>query len=181
MDSAHSGSYDFVLTTEERANFRRLTRHRLHTRGGALGWWPTVAALAAILAAWLWLALSGAVAPHASQIALMFGVASYFLGKWLHHWEIERAYARIAAANEAADDGRRTVVIDEAFVGAEARAIKAQYRWESFVEAEEAVGLALLWTTQFQAVVVPLRVFADAGQRAAFLAFARDKIKPPQA
>jgi hypothetical protein len=173
------GPYDFVLTTEERANFRRLARHRRRRRGGTLGWWPTVAALAFILAAWLWLALSGAVAPHASQIALMFGVASYFLGKWLHHWEIERAYARIAAVSEAADDGRRTVVIDEAFVGAEARTIKAQYRWESFVEVEEAAGLALLWTVQFQAVVVPIRVFANAQQCAAFLTLVRGKIKRP--
>ena len=181
MDSAHLGPYDFVLTKEERTNFRRLTRHRWRTRGGTLDWWPTVAALAAIFVAWLWLALSGVVAPHASQIALMFGVASYFLGKWLHHWEIERAYAHIAAASEAADDGRRTIVIDEAFVGGETRTINVQYRWESFVEVEEAAGMAVLWTTQFHAVVVPIRVFATAEQRAAFLALARRKIKTPQA
>ena len=180
MDSAHLGPYDFVLTMEERANFRRLARHRWRTRGGTLGWRPTVGALALIIAAWLWLALSGAVAPHASQIALMFGVGSYFLGKWLHHWEIERAYARIAAAGEAADDGRRTVVIDEAFVGAETGTIKAQYRWENFVALEEAAGMVVLWTKQLQAVVVPVRVFANAEQRAAFLALARGRINPSQ-
>jgi hypothetical protein len=173
--------YDFVLTKEERANFRRLATHRWRTSGAALSWWPTVAALAVILVAWLWLALSGAVAPRASQIALMFGVGSYFLGKWLHHWEIERAYARTAAASEAKDDGRRIVVIDEAFVAAETRTIKARYSWENFVAVEEAAGMAVLWMTPLHAVVVPIRAFTNAQQRAAFLALARGKIKPPQA
>lgn len=181
MDPALLGPYDFVLTQEERANFRRLAKHRSQTNGVALSWWPTVAALAVILSAWFWLALSGAIAPRASQIALMFGVGSYFLGKWLHHWEIERAYARTAAASEAEDDGRRIVVIDEAFVGAETPTIKARYSWENFVAVEEAAGMAVLWMTQLHAVVVPIRAFTNAEQGAAFLAFARGKIKPAQA
>ena len=181
MNAEHSGPYDFVLTKEERENFRRLTRYRQRTTGQTLSWQPTIAALVVIFAAWLWLALSGAVAPGASQIALMFGVGSYFLGKWLHHWEIERAYARLAAISEAADDGRRIVQIGEAFVRAETRMIKAQYSWENFVEVEEAAGMAVLWMRQLHAVVIPIRAFANAERRAAFLALARSNIKPPAA
>lgn len=92
-------------------------------------------------AAWLWLALSGAGAPHASQIALAFGVGSDFLGAWR----------------------------------------QARYRRDNLVELEEAAGMIVLWMTQRHAVAVPVRVFANVEQRAAFLAFARGKIKPSQA
>src|ERR1700755_698123 len=98
MDAARLGPFNYVLTAEELRAVKAQARRRWRASGAPkLNWLPTVVAMVLLLGAWFWLAMSGAVSPRASQIALIFGVAGFFTGKWLHHWEIERAYVRADA------------------------------------------------------------------------------------
>jgi hypothetical protein len=185
MKSARLGPYAYVLTAEERQRIKRRARQLWRMSGGAtLTWWPTTFAMLVILALWLLLAMSGRVTPHASQIALMFGVAAFFAGKNLHHWEIERVYARADArwsAGELAEDREFSVAADDAIVAVEGRSHKTEIGWDNFVRVEEAAGLVWLDMSNFQSVVVAARAFPDAEQRAAFVALARAKIKPADA
>jgi hypothetical protein len=181
MDSARLGPYTYTLTDDERAKVRRRVRWLWRSEGGAtLGWLPTLVALLVILGVSLWLAIAGAMNAHSAEVALMFGVASYFTGKWLHQWEIERAYDRAEAKwrAEASRDDPFSIAIDDTIVVVEAPAFKAQYRWENFTKVEETAGLVWLWMPRFRALVVSERAFSDPGRRAAFLALARAKIKP---
>jgi hypothetical protein len=182
MDSARLGPYNYVLTAQELESVRRRARRRWRASGGAtLSWGPTILALLVIFGLWLWLATSGAVSPSASQFALMFAVAAFFTGKWLHQWEIERAYARVEAdwsARELAEGPQRSVAIEDAFVAVERHTHKAQIGWDNFTGVEDSAGLVWLWMSNFQSVVVAARAFPDAERRAAFVSFARAKIKP---
>ena len=180
MDSTRLGPFAYVLSEEERTKIQRRVRLLWRTSGATLGWWPTTIALAVILGVSLWLTLAGAMTAHSSQIALLFGVASFFAGKWLHQWEIERAYERAQAKwrGEASSNDQFSIAIDDAIIAVEAPKFKAQYRWEAFVKLEETGGLIWFWSPRFRALVVSERAFPDPDQRAAFLAFARARIKP---
>jgi hypothetical protein len=177
MDSQKLGPYSFALTDEERESHRKRAAQRWRASGAALGWQPMVIALALILAFWLVLAIGGLINPAASQFALMFGVASFFVGKWLHQWEIEGAYARMEArwrAQETASHARMSVTVDETLV-----AIEGRYDWSQFVDFEEDAGLIWLWMSRNQAAVIPARAFPSAEQRAALLTLLRARIKSP--
>jgi hypothetical protein len=183
MDSARLGPYSYVLTDEERTRIQRRVRLLWRTSGATLGWWPTIIALAVILGVSLWLTLAGAMTAHSSEVALLFGVASYFTGKWLHQWEIERAYAQAQAKlrRETSSDDQFSIAIDDAVIAVETPKFKAQYRWESFIKIDGTAGLIWFWLPRFRAVVVSERAFPDSDQRAAFLAFAHARIKPGRA
>jgi hypothetical protein len=177
MDSQKFGPYSFALTNEEREIHRKRATRRWRSNGAArLGWWPMAVALALIMAFWLLLAIGGFINPASSQFALMFGVASFFVGKWLHQWEIERAYARMEALwreQEAANHAEMTVAVEETRV-----AIEGRYGWPQFVAVEDDSNLIWLWMSRNQAAIIPARALPDAEHRAALLAFLRARIKP---
>jgi len=110
----------------------------------------------------------------------MFGVASFFTGKWLHQWEIERAYDRAEAKwrGETSRDGQFSIAMDDTIVTVEARAFKAQYRWENFTKVEEMAGLVWLWMPRLRALVVSQRAFPDPGAAPPFLPSPAPKSSP---
>jgi hypothetical protein len=171
------GPYCFALTNEEREIHRKRALQRWRSSGLAtLGWWPMVIALALILAFWLFLAIGGFINPATSQLALMFGVASFFVGKWLHQWEIERAYARVDAelrALDAASHAEMSIAVGETQV-----AVEGRYDWSQFVDCEDHADLVWLWMSRNQAAIIPARAFPDPEQRAALQAFLRARINP---
>lgn len=173
------GPYSFALTNEEREIHRKRALQRWRSSGLAtLGWWPMVIALALILAFWLFLAIGGFINPATSQLALMFGVASFFVGKWLHQWEIERAYARMNAewrALDAASHVEVSIAVEDIQV-----ALEGRYDWSQFIDCEDYADLIWLWMSRNQAAIVPARAFPDPEQRAALLAFLRARIKSPK-
>jgi hypothetical protein len=185
MDSARLGPYAFVLTPEELAIVRRRARHRWRMSGGpTLGRWPMILALLALVGVWLLLVTGGVLAPRPSQIALMFAVAAFFAGRWLHQWEVDRAFARADAqwsGRQRPEDRELSVAADDAIVSVDGRTHKTEIGWDNFTNVGEAAGLVWLEMVNFQSVVVAERAFADAQQRAAFLALARAKIKPDAA
>jgi YcxB-like protein len=184
MDPTDCGPFAYVLTEDELTFLLQRTTQRWRASQEQLTWTPTIVALAVILSASLGLAIGGVVSPHSSQVALMFGVASYFAGFWLHHWQLERAADKARADwrnRELASGIQRTIVIDATGVGADRQSIKARYGWDNFTAIEESGGLVILWASHNQAVVVPTRAFPDPAQHAAFLALARAKIAPVKA
>jgi hypothetical protein len=177
MDPEKLGPYSFALTNEEREIHRKRAAQRWRASGATtLGWWPMVIALALILAVWLLLAIGGLINPASSQFALMFGVAAFFVGKWLHQWEVERAYARMDAQWRKADAASHiemSVAVDETQV-----AIEGRYDWSQFVDCEDDSDLIWLWMSRNQAAIIPARALPDPEQRAALLAFLRARINP---
>jgi hypothetical protein len=171
MKAPQPNRLNFVLTEEEHAIYQKRARQRWRSVA-TLSWLPTIIALLAILSISLFLTIAGVVDPSASQLALMFGVASYFLGKWLHHWENERAYAREVKRHlSSAESPRVSIAFEDALVRTE-----GQYDWRRFVEFEDRAGLIWLWLSVNQAAIIPARVFADSEQRAALLGLLNEKI-----
>jgi hypothetical protein len=173
------GPYSFLLTKQEGETRSRRGKQRWRSFATRLSWAPTLLALTAIPMVSLLLAILGAISPSGSQVALMFGVASFFLGKWLHQWESERAHAKTEAKWREAGADRlapTTIAVSETEVTVEAR-----YDWAQFLDVEESADLLWLWMTPSWAAVLPARAFPDAERRAAFATFVRAKINPHKA
>jgi hypothetical protein len=83
-------------------------------------------------------------------------------------------YDRVFAKQRLGEASQRLTADNEgiALVGSSAN---SHYLWSAVRRITEPPGAVLVWITPYQAVIAPNRAFADAAERARFVAFARER------
>ena len=172
------GPYSFTLTDAEarvagsRAGLRRNLAGRFERHYVA----PLVAFVLAIAFIAI-LAFTGLIGRRLAEAALILSALAFMASRFLAHWRLHGAQkASLAAAKALQRRGETRLRIDDQSAAIESDGDSRRCVFQAGAQAEDAGGMIYLWPREGEPIFIPTRIFADAGEAARFLAFARARI-----
>ena len=184
MAATTLGPYRYDLTPEEVRAYARRARGRDRARHPGRSAWPSVLGIVVFLGLAYLLLGTGKVSLEQAATAMLVGPLCFIAGQWLYYYEQRRAVTNAEAEQEnglVPKFKQITVTIRDDAIAFATPSTAASYRWDMITEVELAEQFLWLWLDDKRAIALPERVFRDAAERDATLAFARTHARPMNA
>ena len=175
---ASFGPYSFTLTDEE----ARVAASRAGLRRNLAGGFERhyVAPLAAFVLALAFIAIlafTGLIGRRLAEAGLILSALAFMAARFLAHWRLHSAQkASLAATQTLQRRGETRLLVDDQGAAIEGGGDSRRCAFQAGAQAEDAGGMIYLWPRDGEPVFIPTRIFADEGEAARFLAFARARM-----